>query len=514
MVTNLEEAVPSDGSRLQPLHNLNLRRAAWAESLTSPVVFWVPEYLAALCGREAPDFFDWRSDTVTFPVVPPQHFSEVVPLRGEGMLSGFPPASFRRARLDELLSRLHTTREAVNPTLLRARARWLEEAAEHWVFLDDADKADRAFHEALVIRRQLGDLSEIGRAFSDYALALTYAGRLPPARNAAMEAVRIRQDVITAHPADAQWQRDLSVSYERLGDVQQAQGDLAGALASYRQSLTIREKLTQQDPGNAEWQRDLSVSYERLGDVQQAQGDLAGALASYQQSLTIREKLTQQDPGNAQWQRDLSVSYERLGNVQQAQGDLAEALASHRQSLAIREKLTQQDPGNAQWQRDLSVSYSKLGDVQQAQGDLTEALASYRQGLTIAEKLVQQDPGNAQWQRDLSVSYERLGDVRQAQGDFAGALVSYRQGLTIREKLAQQDPGNAQWQADMVTSLIRISSVFDPAQPEGHKVAREALLRAVSIAERIQQTGTFTSHEQKGWADDLKRRLAEFNGPE
>ena len=32
------------------------------------------------------------------------------------------------------------------------------------------------------------------------------------------------------------------------------------------------------DPGNAVWQRDLSVSYEKVGEVLRAQGNLAAAL--------------------------------------------------------------------------------------------------------------------------------------------------------------------------------------------------------------------------------------------
>ena len=71
-------------------------------------------------------------------------------------------------------------------------------------------------------------------------------------------------------------ERDLSVSYDKVGDVQVAQGDLAGALTSYRDSLAIADRLAQSDPGNAGWRRDLSVSYEKVGDVQVAQGDLAG----------------------------------------------------------------------------------------------------------------------------------------------------------------------------------------------------------------------------------------------
>ena len=98
------------------------------------------------------------------------------------------------------------------------------------------------------------------------------------------------------------------MSYDNIGDVKTAQGDLAGALKAYQDSLEIRERLAKSDPGNAGWQRDLSVSYDKIGDVKTAQGDLAGALKAYQDSLAIGDRLAKSDPGNAGWQRDLSVS--------------------------------------------------------------------------------------------------------------------------------------------------------------------------------------------------------------
>jgi hypothetical protein len=60
------------------------------------------------------------------------------------------------------------------------------------------------------------------------------------------------------------------VSYEKIGGVQQAQGDLAGALSSYKDSLAIMERLAKSDPSNAQWQRELSVSFIQVGDVQVA----------------------------------------------------------------------------------------------------------------------------------------------------------------------------------------------------------------------------------------------------
>ena len=91
-----------------------------------------------------------------------------------------------------------------------------------------------------------------------------------------------------------------------------AQGEGAAALAAYRASLTIRERLAQHDPENAEGQRDLSISHNKIGDMLRAQGEGAAALAAYQASLAIRERLAQHDPENAEWQTDVVISYWKL----------------------------------------------------------------------------------------------------------------------------------------------------------------------------------------------------------
>jgi hypothetical protein len=59
-----------------------------------------------------------------------------------------------------------------------------------------------------------------------------------------------------------------------------AQGNLPEALKSYQADLAIADRLAKADPGNAGWQRDLSVSYNKIGDVLVAQGNLPEALKS------------------------------------------------------------------------------------------------------------------------------------------------------------------------------------------------------------------------------------------
>ncbi|NOG71197.1 tetratricopeptide repeat protein, partial [Roseicella sp. DB1501] len=245
-----------------------------------------------------------------------------------------------------------------------------------------------------------------------------------------------------------------------LGDVKRARGDLSAAMGEYRQAAVIAERLVQADPGNAGWQRDLSVSRNKIGDVLVAQGNLPAALQAYRDGLAIAERLAQADPGNAGWQRDLSVSYDRVGDVLVAQGNLTAALQAYRDGLAIRERLAKADPGTAEWQRDLSVSRNKIGDVLVAQGSLPAALQAYRDGLAIAERLARADPGNAGWQRDLSVSRNKIGDVLVAQGSLPAALQAYHDSLAIRERLAKADPGTAEWQRDLSVSRNKIGDVL------------------------------------------------------
>jgi len=238
------------------------------------------------------------------------------------------------------------------------------------------------------------------------------------------------------------------------GDIQSERGNLGAALATYQGAEAIADRLAKSDPGNADWQRDLSVAYERIGDVKVA-GDLAGALKSYRDGLAIRDRLAKSDPG----QRDLSVAYEKVGDVLRAQGDFAGALTSYRDGLTIRDRLAKSDPGNALWQRDLSVAYNKVGDVQVKQGDFAGAEKSYRDSLAIRDRLAKSDPSNAEWQRDLSVSYDRVGDVQGKQGDLEGAEKSYRDSLAIRDRLAKSDPSNAEWQRDLAGSYDYVGDV-------------------------------------------------------
>ena len=60
------------------------------------------------------------------------------------------------------------------------------------------------------------------------------------------------------------------MSHVKVGRVLQAQGDLTGALELFYKGLEIAKGLARADPSNAHWQRDVSMSHEKVGGVLQA----------------------------------------------------------------------------------------------------------------------------------------------------------------------------------------------------------------------------------------------------
>jgi hypothetical protein len=88
--------------------------------------------------------------------------------------------------------------------------------------------------------------------------------------------------------------------------VQVAQGNLPVALTSYQASLAIRDRLAKSDPGNAGWQRNLSVSYKKVGDTYRKAGQLTKAREALAAGRAIIAQLVAQYPDWVQWKQDLA----------------------------------------------------------------------------------------------------------------------------------------------------------------------------------------------------------------
>jgi len=234
-----------------------------------------------------------------------------------------------------------------------------------------------------------------------------------------------------------------------LGDVLAAKGEREAALAAYQAALRDAAALVAREPDNAPWQRDMSITHDRIGDMLLEQGHLDLALESYRRSLAVAEALAKRDSANAGWQRDLSVAHDRIGEVLERKGDLDGALASFRAGLALAEAIARRDPERIEACWDVSVSLDRIGDILLAKGQAREALATYRRGLDLAEEAAGDDPARTGWQRDLAVSYHKVGSLEALGGNDSEARELLERGRAIIARLDRIAAYQAQWRSDL-----------------------------------------------------------------
>ena len=276
-----------------------------------------------------------------------------------------------------------------------------------------------------------------------------------------------------AEPDRADYQRDLSVSYNKMGDLYRALGQgeearqassSAGDLPSgwRRPSPTAPTTSATSPSPTTRWATSTarSARARRRGDA-------------YLKSLAIASGWRRPSPT-----APTTSATSRSRTTRWATSTAPSARARRRgtpilKSLAIGERLAAAEPDRADYQRDLSVSYEQMGDLYRALGQGEEArrrlpqVAGDRRAAGAGRArsrrlparplgLLQQDgrplprarpgrggagrlpevagdrraagraePDRADYQRDLSVSYERMGDLYGALGQGEEARDAY-----------------------------------------------------------------------------------------
>ncbi|HEV3121787.1 MAG TPA: hypothetical protein VGY53_07790, partial [Isosphaeraceae bacterium] len=146
----------------------------------------------------------------------------------------------------------------------------------------------------------------------------------------------------------------------------------------FERSLAIRLELAK-DTHNARSQRDVSIAFERLGDVRQKLGDLAGAHSAYQKSLAIRLELAK-DTQNAEAQRDLYETRTSIGQILMLLDDAGGACEAFAKALDVAREISRAGK-NPDSQKALAESYGNLAFAELFQRRFQEAIAASREGL-------------------------------------------------------------------------------------------------------------------------------------
>jgi len=394
MVVDFDKPLPSEVPYHPILQALNLRRPEWPRIIPHPVVFWVPDYVLSLLGREAPDFLDWRSLTVFFPNATDR---DLLPIRsdvwdGDSLYTN-QTHSERLARVEELRSRLAMYPEATTDAqIARMRAKWLAELGYHQLFLAQYRPAIDSFEHVLGLVRSNGDRGGEGQALRGLGNAHDALGDARTAIRFYEQALDIAHEVGDRR-GEGNVLNSLGVAHRKLGDVRRA-------IEYYEQRLDIAREVGDR--------RGEGVGLRSLGIAHYALGDARAAIRFYEQALDIaREIGDRHGEGNAlHW----------LGIAHDALGDARAAIRFYEQALDIAREIGDRR-GEGAALRSLGIAHKNLGDPR-------TAIRFYEQQLDIAREIGdRRGEANASW--NMALSREALG--RQEAAEFAQrALAIYK----------------------------------------------------------------------------------------
>jgi serine/threonine protein kinase/tetratricopeptide (TPR) repeat protein len=255
---------------------------------------------------------------------------------------------------------------------------------------------------------------------------------------------------------DRALQRELAAAYERVGDVRQTLGDMAGTLESQMKALRIREALLAADPSDLQARRGLASSYRKIGDRLGATGNVGSGLEHLRKALSLFLELTREEPADADLQSELAETRLSLASDLSGVSNFDGALEQARAALATWEQLVAIKPLEPWYRYKLWWSQMSIAYTLWLADDVMNAMAANAKALALGEALLAQDPLNADYQRSLVINYQNGGDMRQ-KIDKRGALESVGRAVELGEKLVAADPANGTARQDLAYNHKRVA---------------------------------------------------------
>ncbi|MEH6552423.1 MAG: TIR domain-containing protein [Pseudomonadales bacterium] len=332
-------------------------------------------------------------------------------------------------------------------------------------------------------------------------------------------ATGVSEVLVELYPGNVVYQRDLSISYNNLGDTALILGEADMFLGNgatlwtssgiaarryYRLAFDLAQTLVALDPNNTVYQRDLSVSYGKLGDIfLNRLADPQGAVEYYRLGLRIHEMLVVLDRNNTQYKGDLLASYEKLGATSLRLGDIAVSKGYYSSALKTAKTLMTLNPDNPIHLEHMSNAYENLADVAIEEGD-------YSSGLEMVDKLMSLTPSNAEHLAGISIGYKKLGDMALAAGDTEVARGAQTSGLEIVQRLVRLDPDSAKYQRDLMVGYWKLGEAY---LQENRKVpATKNFNSALNKLLWMQKKGILDKNDEQ-YIQDFERLLVYLNAP-
>jgi tetratricopeptide (TPR) repeat protein len=177
--------------------------------------------------------------------------------------------------------------------------------------------------------------------------------------------------------------------------------------------------LVARQPADIRRQADLADAHDSLGKIALEQGQLAQAIAAYRDVHRIKSELLSRSPDDRDAVERLLISNGILGRTLALCGAEVEATQHVREAVGAARALVAFDAKQADWRFWLGKYGLQLGSIVRGAGRLQEAAGHDGEALRILSELVATDGTNSAWQRELASAQVESARLRLALGEPA-----------------------------------------------------------------------------------------------
>ena len=391
----------------------------------------------------------------------------------------------RQAQAEELISfmlgDLHTRLSAIGG--LDVLEKVGKAAQDYFEAVPGRDLSD----EELFRRSQA--LHQIGEVHVEQG---DFAGAMPLFRQSLSQVSAL----VARDSSNTEWQLGLGASHYWVGFIHWRRNDLDSALAQFEPYLAITKALVARAPDSVRFRNEVGLASSNIGSVKESKGDLSGALAAFREAIRSGEDVVRRDSTKLDWQLDLADSYNSAGNVQRKLGDFAGAHASHRAELALKQRLVALDPPNQTYKLRLALAYAYLAELDMALGKTDDAAREANASRDLYAALAAADTSNPDKRRFLATAHRIVGTIALERGSTAEAISAAAASRAFLDPKLTTTPNNSVWQTELARTLIQSSYALTAARSarDAEADARRAfsILESVLAKRRADQAGRLT----------------------
>ncbi|MEM7510404.1 MAG: tetratricopeptide repeat protein [Bacteroidota bacterium] len=308
--------------------------------------------------------------------------------------------------------------------------------------------AMRAYEKALSIREELIEKDTTGLAsemaikalkaetLTDMGIAHYRLKEYDDAQRKHTEALVIRKDL--ADVSQQKYSDDLAESYNYLGVVYgRKRVSINRAVDNYEKALKINQDRFEQDSANQTVRLNLSFAYSNLSvcyRIRNQRKDFKAIKDYAVKALVLREELAEENL--PRFGGDYLWSLTDIVRFLKGRGKHDEAIEYFEKKVKLLGELYEAIP--AKYKTELVESYSSFLKYLDTQKQYEAANIHYANAVKLYESLAVEDAG--EYTPKLSELSFRLGEIKSRLGDFHGAVDYFGKSLVVRQKLAEDEP--------------------------------------------------------------------------